>query len=443
MKIKKTELKAHFEQFALPQTLGFEESVAIPTVRSSKHSRSGAHAWYFLNFKECKGLCVQVSHLDIILPGLKKFAGANPRRYRFFPRLQALFARYHYGFNFLEQIMLLTVPHSVTSLGEGKFIVSLWAYYAYILVDCRKQSVFLCTIEDDEEESGEYVFGSTQWFNAGSSNRYFMTFSMPDSLQKVLDPHHPVKSRVHRINENTGEITELWKGIYSDYMHEILVSSDEKTIVVCDVGRFLDKEGKLIPSRVLVLNQSSVSPWIGSCVENGAHAQFDPQHERVVYFSNHNFLFVHTPWRDLLKKGTYSLDFKGPAAVYKYRIEESGPMLDSVFNHPDMFRLTNNHVFRHRDSKVLAAMGAPAFIFLADASDMSFTRKLEVTQPDPAVPSYIGTFTPSLDGERLYVQTTRSFQVIDLESGTRQFALESPYNHLCSNHSLTCRDTAW
>ncbi len=54
---------------------------------------------------------------------------------------------------------------------------------------------------------------------------------------------------------------------------------------------------------------------------------------------------------------------------------------------------------------------------------MSFMRRITVTNPKSykylfrKTPCYIGTFSPSSDGERLYIQTTRSFQIIDVASG--------------------------
>ena len=88
-----------------------------------------------------------------------------------------------------------------------------------------------------------------------------------------------------------------------------------------------------------------------------------------------------------------------------------------------MFRLTNFNVFMHRGKKMLAAMGFPNFIYLADPQTMNYMRKITVNNPKSykyfyrKVPCFIGTFSPSADGERLYVQTTRSFQIIDVESG--------------------------
>lgn len=443
MQIKSQVLKADFEFFEIPPQFKAAESVAVPTVRSGPNSRLGSHAYYFLNFEHNRAVCVKVAHLDLIRPGFSKFAAANPNGCRWLPKASALFSKFHYGYNFLEQILLLTVPHSVSTIGNGKFIVCLWAYYGYLIVDCINKTVQYNLLECDEN----LVFGSTQWIDSKSETAYLMCYSMEDSLKKVKDPFHPVCSKILKLDYVRNRLEEVWSGHFSDYMHEILVSADGERILVCDVGRFLDMQGNLIPSKVLIVKKVQTDlqteSWIGTCVENGAHAQFDPEDRELVYFSHHNFLFVHTPLRDLLKKGTYSLDFRGPAAVYKFRLTASGPKEEGVFSDPGLFRLTNHHVFMHRGKKMLAAMGAPNFIYLVDAADFSLQTKLELRNADTSIPCYIGTFTPSLDGEKLYVQTTRSFQIVEVATGERLYCRNLAQNHLCSNHALTCGDISW
>jgi len=72
---------------------------------------------------------------------------------------------------------------------------------------------------------------------------------------------------------------------------------------------------------------------------------------------------------------------------------------------------------------------------------MKLIGKIEVSNPDN--PAYIGTFTPSFDGEKLYIQTMRSFQVLDLSSGKPDFIRNYEMNHTCSNHAMTSRDADW
>jgi hypothetical protein len=189
--------------------------------------------------------------------------------------------------------------------------------------------------------------------------------------------------------------------------------------------------------------------WIISKFIVAAHAQFDPEETDVIYFSNHNFKFIPSSIITLLRKAIYSLEFLGPAAVYKYRLTSEGPQEIGMFTDPGMFRLTNFNVFMHRGKKMLAAMGFPNFIYLADAQTMKLIRKITVNNPNSCkyfyrqVPCFIGTFSPSSDGERLYVQTTRSFQIIDIESGDPLNNLPLLFNHTAANHMQTTRDTSW
>jgi|GEM_PF-4102778 len=440
MKIVKRLIKAKFEEFLLPANTQREESVVIPTVRSSPYSRAGSHAYYFMNFKTSRGFCVTIRHLDIISPGLNRLPQAHYKNRPYFARFLMAFDKFHYGFNSLEQIMMMTVPHSVTDIGNGQFVVCLWAYYGYLIVDCKEKSVHYCLLDDD---SDGYVFGSAQCLDRQAGCRYLMTYSLKDSLQKVVDVSTKVHCRVLRHEEATSVTQEVWAGHYSDYMHDILLSPDRRFIVVCDVGRFLDKEDRLIPSKAMIIDTKENKNWMGTCVTNGAHAQFDPDDNSILYFSNHNFLFVHTKLWDLLRKGSYTVKFTGTASVHKYRLTPSGPEPIGVFTEPDLYRLTNAHVFKHRGLKLLAAMGAPNFIFIACPDDMRLLRKIELSNQNPSIPCYIGTFSPSLDGEKLYVQTTRSFQIVDIATGSADLIFDYTNNHLCSNHMITADSTDW
>jgi hypothetical protein len=55
----------------------------------------------------------------------------------------------------------------------------------------------------------------------------------------------------------------------------------------------------------------------------------------------------------------------------------------------------------------------------------------------------IGTIAPSPDGEKLFVQTTGSFQVIDIDSGKPDYIRDYFYRHICFNHMVASSDTNW
>ena len=128
----------------------------------------------------------------------------------------------------------------------------------------------------------------------------------------------------------------------------------------------------------------------------------------------------------------------------RYRLTSNGPDELEVFTRPDFFRLTNFHVFHHRGQKILAAIGFPNFIFIADGENMSFIKKIAVNHPIKTNTACgVGTISPSVDGEKIYVQTTKSFQVVDISSGKSEMIIDHAYNHSCANHMLTSRDTNW
>ncbi|MCC6220541.1 MAG: hypothetical protein IT291_04780 [Deltaproteobacteria bacterium] len=434
-------LSAAFEEISLESAPSIPGcAVVVPTVRATRWSKFGRHAYYFLNFQEKKGLCVTIGHMSLILPGIARFRQAAYKKRWFAPITGFMTLRYHYGFNFLEQIMLMTVPHCVTDLGQGQFMLSLWSYFGSVVIDCANRRVTYRMLEPSGES---YVLGSRQWYERSSNSLIYMCYSLKDSLRKALDPRASVNSKILRLSLDSGTTTEIWSGEFSDYMHDLLVSKDGRFLVVCELGRFSDDRGDLIPSKVMVIDQTSGRQWTMASIPNAAHAQFDPEDPAIIYLSNHNFRFLHTPLYRIFGKGTYNLEFLGPASIHKYALTPDGPVERARYAPPDLFRLTNHHIFMWQGRKVIAAMGAPNFIFIIDAESMELIKKLEVQNPDPHIPAYIGTFVPDNTGEKLFVQTTRSFQILDIQGGAAEFMHGYDANHTCSNHMAACANVTW
>lgn len=435
------EIKAEFEEFYLPQgTTPEDASVAIPTFRFNrvKQSIAGKHCYYFQNFKTLKGLCIKIKRKDIILPGINSFSKANYAEYKFLPKARMLFQKYHYGFNFFEQIILMTVPHCITSIGQGRFIISLWSYYGFLEVDCRNRSVIYKMLDNNKDN---HLFGSNQFYEAKSDSLYYMTYSAKDSMKKALNPYGEVFSRILKYENKTGKTEEVWSGIFSDYMHDLVLSDNKRYLIVCDMGRFSKSENSLIPSRLLVLDLQNKKEWLIRDISNAAHVMFDPEDQELIYFSNHNLKITHTPFFKLLKTGSYSVKILGPASVHKYRITPDGPKEVGIYSDPNLFRMTNFHIFYSQGRKVIAGSGEPNLIFIIDSDRMEIIRKIEIK--NPRTHCYIGTFSPSLDGEKLYIQTTRSFQVANILDGKAEMVRHLELNHFCSTHMVLSKDTNW
>lgn len=444
MQIKK--LAARMEEFSLPASAAMDASVAIPTVKGKCCMKYGEHAYYFMNFQTLKGLRVRINHLDIIRPGWKRLRKAAKKQGRFISVFRPLTLRYHYRFNMLEQVMLMTVPHTVTPIGNGRFIVNLWSWCGYLVVDTAKQTVTYHTIDDIDDDS---VLGSQQWYDSRTGDLYAMSYSLSDSVGRIKDPLHPVAFRIfkHRLDKDGTET--VWRGELSDYMHDILINEPRQYCVVCELGMYLDENKEIIPSKVMIIDIKNNKQWVLDRFIVAAHAFFDPEDPNVVYFSSHNFEFKHSNIIKLLQKGAYSIKFRGPASIHKYELTQDGPKEIGVFTQNDFYRLTNMHVFKHRGRKVIAAMGFPDVVFLIDADNMSFIRKITVKDPVSLnhfyskKPALIGTIVPSPDGEKLFVQTTGSFQIVDVNTGDPDFIRDYFFSHICFNHMISSSDTKW
>jgi hypothetical protein len=433
-------IQAKFTEFDLPTLPVSKDAAIIPTVKGSVFLRYGKHAYYFYDFEAQKCICAEISHRDVVAPGLAPFYESLGRKNTVRSKLSLFRERFHYGFSLIEQMMLMTVPHCITALGNGRFLVNLWSYVGYIEIDCSARTVKYLRRAGQDEDT---VLGSQQWVSRRSGEIYYITYSLPQSLLKISDVRHPVSCKILKENPATSKTTVVWSGELSDYLHDILINATEQYCVVCELGMFQNEANQTIPSKILILDLKSGNQWVIEKFIVAAHAQFDPVDPDVIYFSNHNFKFIPGTFLQLLREATYALEFTGPASVYKYRLTPDGPVELGVFTDPEMFRLTNFHIFMHRGERVIAAMGFPNFIYIASADTMQVIRKITVQNRKSwkylfrKPPCFIGTFSPSADGETLYVQTTRSFQVINVANGEPTGIVPLWFNHTAPNHMQT------
>jgi len=437
-------INAKFKEFSIPPEVKRDLSVVVPMVKGTLLLKYGAHCYTFYNFRTLRGFNISISHQDIARfkpEKLKKAAWSGS-----VPLLSFLFKRFHNNFSFIEQIMMMTVPHTVTSLGNGKFLVTLWSYFGFLEIDCQKHTVTYKLIKDGAYKN---VLGSQQYYDKENDELYYSAYSLTQSIERIQNADKPVSCSIFKKKNRTGETELVWSGEFADYIHDIVINKPGTYCALPELGMYTDKDKNIVPSRVLILDLKTKKTWTIDRFYVAAHAQFDPKNPDIIYFSNHNFEFEHTDVMTLLKKATYSIKFRGPASVFKYRLTPNGPEEIGMFTDPDFYRLTNFHVFNHRGIMIIAALGFPDEIYILDADKMSFIKKVKVANPRELKnfysrkPTLIGTFSPSIDGEKLYVQTTRSFQVVDIATGGPDYFISHFFNRTASNHMQSSSDTDW
>ena len=441
---KKRNINVKFKEFSIPPKVKRDLSAIVPMVKGTWLLKYGKHCYSFYNFKTLRGFNISISNQDIdrFKPQkLKKAAWSEN-----VPVLEFFFKRFHNNFSFIEQIMLMTVPHTVTSLSNGKFLVNLWSYFGYLEIDCNKRTVTYRLIDDKTYKN---VLGSQQYYDKENDELYYSAYSLTQSIERIQNADKPVNCSIFKKKIRSGETELVWSGEYADYIHDIVINKPGTYCALPELGMYTDKDKNIVPSRVLILDLKLKKTWTVDRFYVAAHAQFDPENPDVVYFSNHNFEFEHTDIINLLKKATYNIKFRGPASVFKYRLTPNGPEEIGMFTEPDFYRLTNFHVFKHQGKMIIAALGFPDEIYILDADKMTFIKKLKVINPKvlknlfSKKPALIGTFSPSIDGEKLYVQTTKSFQVVDIATGEPDYIINHFFNRTASNHMQTSSDTDW
>lgn len=431
------DINTRFEEFNLPRSEALDSVVVIPTVRGSRLLKGTQHSYYFLDFRTLRGLRADIHHLDIIGPGWRRLVKAMDRGYTPASILRCLLSKGHYDFSFLEQLLLMTTPHTVTDLGRGHYIINLWSWFGYLEVDCAARSATFHMIEGDDDQ----VLGSSQWFDRTTRELYGMSYSLSESFARIADPARSVSCRIFSRHLDTAAERTIWEGPGADYLHDIRLSPNGRFCVSCELGMYRDAGNKTYPSKVMIFDTVTNRHWTLERFIVAAHACFDPDESDVVYFSNHNFQFEHSRVLELMKAGTYAVTFNGPATIFKYRLTPNGPQEIGSFTRSDFYRLTNMHVFHNQGQKLIAAMGFPDQVYLIDAQSMRFVRKICVKASKNGRPSMIGTIAPSPDGNKIFAHTTDAFHAIDIRTGTAELVLKHPGYHTCSNHMIAT--TCW
>jgi hypothetical protein len=432
------QIGSRFRRMPFPCGAGGRDVAVVPTVKGVVGFKYGEHAYYRMDASRKEGACVRVGHGRVIAKGFAPFRAACDAAGIADSLPKLLAGRYHYGFSVLEQVMLMTVPHTVTWLGGCCYAINLWSWFGFLVVDFSRDEVAYHRPSGMDAGS---VLGSQQWFEPSSGQLMAMSYPLKDSLARIAEPTRTVPVRLfrHVLGESGSET--VWQGELADYVHDLIVNETRQYGVVCELGMY-EKAGALLPSKVLILDLVHGHEWVLEQFIVAAHAVFDPTDPTVVYFSNHNFQFHHSSLGQLLRRGSYAAEFLGPAAIYKYRLTAAGPQELGVFTQDDFFRLTNMHVCHHRGRKLIVAMGFPDVVFLIDAETMAFIRTIKVVDGGVTFLSrgreraLIGTIGVSSDGETLFVQTRWSFQMIDLASGEADYQYRHLFSHTCFNHML-------
>jgi hypothetical protein len=343
----------------------------------------------------------------------------------------------------MELLFKVSKPHGITYLGKQRYLVSLWSSSTFFVIDLTQRTIDLQVLDWGRQE----VFSTYQYHDLEANETYFATQMGKDEWYKhnKEDIGFNVPVTIKKYAWDTDTVSELWSGEFDTDTHYIAVGKDRRYLGLVQFGDFFDEAGELLPSKILILNlQTGKEWWIDNTGWSpSAHIDWDPVEPDVCYLSCHRGYIVPV---DSVTKFFFSKTYKwaidGPASVHKYRISATGPEKVGIFMHPECIRLTIHKVFMHGDRKLLACTGFPNFVFIADADSMEFIRRVEVHE-DCGEPSVVGSLFPSPDGEKIFLVTTKSFQIVDVETGRIDFTYKlgkicDPFNHMTS-----VADTGW
>lgn len=431
-------LHACFDEFELPESIpSSEATVAIPT------SNGMQQRYFFLNMKTRKGLRINYpSRGGLATTDSFKFLShlcdfvKNPE-HKYFGKIRPFFRRYHNGISFLELLYKVSKPHGITYLDDQKYLVSLWSSSTYFVIDLKKNSIEQQMLDQERAE----VFSTYQYYVPETKESYFATQLGEHEWHKhdKEDIYFDVPVKIKKYNWETDTVSEIWSGDFDTDTHFLALNQDRRYLGLMQFGDFFGENGGLLPSKILILDLQNGKEWRIS--NEGwsptAHIDWDPVDPNVCYLSNHQGVIVpvDSRLRFFLEK-TYKWRIFGPAAVHRYEMTPEGPQATGVFTHPELIRLTIHKVFVHRDQKLISCTGFPNFVFIADADSMNYVRKVDIREAD-GTKSVVGSLYPSPDGEKVYMITTHSFQILDVATGEVEHIEElgriyDPFNHMIS-----------
>ena len=286
------------------------------------------------------------------------------------------------------------------------------------------------------------IFSTYQFYDKTNNETYFANQTRERGSEGV---RNDVLTKIRKYNWSTKEVTGVWEGNYGEATHYIALSRDNSYLGVTQFADFFDENHNLIPSKILILDMKTRQEfWIDNTGWSpSAHIDWDPVEPDVCYLSCHNGVItpVDNPVKFFFQK-VYKWDIFGPASVHKYKITPDGPVKAGIFTHPEVFRLTIQKVFVHRDRRILACTGFPDKVFFADAETMEFIRKVEIRE-DSGKKSVVGSIFPSPDGEKVFLITNRSFQIVDVATGKVEGLQNLGRIYDPFNHMISISDTDW
>lgn len=270
-------------------------------------------------------------------------------------------------------------PHSYLPLENSLIQVGLNLFNRFLHIDFSSQCAKLI-----DPEIGNEMLSTTNWFDKTTGELWFASWPVEGTARRILKPRENIRVTIWKSSLQKKSIDQVWQGDFSDSLHQLLLSSDRKFLVLTELGLYSEenvsaesenqkrsvekhkRRRELISSRILILNLKTGEEW-RLPITTAGHVEFDPDHQDVCYVSCHNIGLIG------VKVGVF-----GAGVVKKLRLGKNGPEVAGEFTHPDFHRITTHIVFRHRGKTLIGVSGYPDKVFLIDAASMKLFKIIEL-----------------------------------------------------------------
>ena len=275
---------------------------------------------------------------------------------------------------YLKYIM---VPHTIRPLADNRFLVGHQGVNPHILDIGLKTYVHLGALTDIPS----FFYASTPCVSTDGEACFTARWPIKDTAR--FDNSDSF-SELIRLDIDGGE--EVLGIIPFNDIHQVAVSPDGRCLTATEFGLNMNgptppiasgnrkerwdqlSEIGLRPSRVAVIDLEKgstiiwESPWPSS-----AHMVFDPDEPGVFFLSCHN-----------LGISDGVLAYFGPGRLLRIRIREDNLEVESVYSHPNFYRITTHDIIRFRGKKALAVTNYPNKCEIIDAEDLSLIQSIDL-----------------------------------------------------------------
>ncbi|MDF2841848.1 MAG: hypothetical protein K0R00_274 [Herbinix sp.] len=233
-----------------------------------------------------------------------------------------------------------------------------------------------------------WMYCDTSSFSSDGQYCYTVRWTLEDQIG-IIDNHcTDINCQILKVKLDNLEYEVLGNVKYTDCIHQICCSPDEKHLVITSFKQdlylpyprqsiYLNPKGYqkshekgIKPGKILTFDIMTKEYWYTS-IPNPvpAHIEFDPKLPNVFYLSTHN-----------MKTYQSTLFLEGNGAIYKLRIDQYATYITGCYQDGEFYRITQPEVFEYDKKTYIAVTNTPDKLDIIDCEKMDLKKRIIVSK---------------------------------------------------------------